>query len=169
LVPYDRAVPARAFADLVAAMDGAMLVVTAAVGEERDGCLVGFHSQSSIHPPQYVVWLSTTNRTWRLAARADHLGVHLLDRHQHHLAEQFGGLTGDEVDKLRDVAWSPGPDGVPLLDECPNRFVGRVLGRHDAGGDHVGVTLEPVAASFAPPLRPLRFGDVRDIEPGHLP
>ena len=28
-----------------------------------------------------------------------------------------------------------GPGGVPLLDECPNRFVGRVLWRHDAG-DH---------------------------------
>lgn len=160
-------VPASAFADLVAAMDGAMLVVTAAVGEERDGCLVGFHSQSSIHPARYVVWLSTANRTWRLAQRAEHLGVHLLDRAQHDVAARFGGVTGDERDKLGDVPWTPGPGGVPLLDECSSRFVGRVLDRHDVGGDHVGVTLEPTDASFAPPLHPLRLGRVKDIEPGH--
>ena len=121
------------FSDLVASMDSAMVVVTVATEDERDGCLVGFHSQASIEPPIYAVWLSTANRTWRLAGQADHLAVHLLDEDQHDLAELFGGETGDDVDKLSRVEWEPGVAGVPLLAGCANRFVGRVTQRPRRG------------------------------------
>ena len=50
--------PSRPSTPIVAGLDAAMVVVTVAVGDERDGCLVGFHSQSSIDPRRYVVWLS---------------------------------------------------------------------------------------------------------------
>ena len=49
------------------------------------------------------------------------------------LVELFGGETGDEIDKFERCAWRPGPGGTPLLDGCPNRFVGRVLERHGRG------------------------------------
>jgi flavin reductase (DIM6/NTAB) family NADH-FMN oxidoreductase RutF len=155
------------FTQAVAAMDGAMAVVTVADAEERDGCLVGFHSQASIDPPRYAVWLSTSNRTFRIARGADHLGVHVLGRHQHSLAELFGGETGDEVDKLAQVEWQPGPGGAPELDECPVRFVGRIIERHETDGDHVCFVLEPVRAGSASPWPPLRLSDADDIEAGH--
>ena len=41
----------EAFDDLIAAMDGAMVVVTTAAGDDVGGCLVGFHAQCSIEPP----------------------------------------------------------------------------------------------------------------------
>lgn len=159
--------PERAFDDLVAAMDSAMVVVTVATDEGRDGCLVGFHSQASIDPPHYAVWLSTANRTARLAQRAVHLAVHLLAEDQHALAELFGGATGDEVDKLVHTTWEAGPSGVPLLVACPNRFVGRIVDRLDAGGDHVCMVLRPTESSCGAAGRPLRLGAVTDIEPGH--
>jgi flavin reductase (DIM6/NTAB) family NADH-FMN oxidoreductase RutF len=156
-----------AFDALVAAMDGAMVVVTAAAGEERDGCLVGFHSQASIDPPRFAVWLSIANRTWRLSERADVLAVHLLGEDQRALAERFGGQTGDEVDKLARTAYEAGPGGVPLLAECPNRFVGRIVERLHDRGDHVCVVLAPIDAAADDPPRPLRSSQVTDIEPGH--
>jgi flavin reductase (DIM6/NTAB) family NADH-FMN oxidoreductase RutF len=159
--------PSDAFAQVVAAMDSAMVVVTVAADGEHDGCLVGFHSQASIHPPAYAVWLSTANRTWSLAQRADHLAVHALGEHQHDLAARFGGETGDEVDKLARTPWEPGPGGVPLLTSCPTRLVGRILERHHAGGDHVCVVLDPIDARASSPWRPLRYGDVTDVDPGH--
>jgi flavin reductase (DIM6/NTAB) family NADH-FMN oxidoreductase RutF len=161
------AVPDRAFDALVAAMDSAMVVVTVAAGEERDGCLVGFHSQASIDPPRYAIWLSTANRTARLAQGADHLAVHLLGEEQHDLAELFGGATGDDVDKLVRTTWEAGPGGVPLLVACRNRFVGAIVDRHDAGGDHVCMVLRPTESSCGAAGRPLRLGAVTDIEPGH--
>jgi flavin reductase (DIM6/NTAB) family NADH-FMN oxidoreductase RutF len=160
-------VPDPAFDELVATMDSAMVVVTVAVGAERDGCLVGFHCQASIDPPAYAVWLSTANRTTALAQRADQLAVHLLADDQHDVAQLFGGETGDEVDKLARSPWEPGPGGVPLLAACPDRFVGTVVERHDAGGDHLCVVLRPTATSAGGVAAPLRLTQARDIDPGH--
>ena len=155
-----------AFADLVARLDPAMVVVTVAAGDEVDGCLVGFHSQCSIVPPRYVVWLSRANRTFELAAGATHLAVHVLGADDHDLAARFGGVTGDDVDKLAQCAWAPGPDGVPLLDRCPTRFAGRIVARVD-GGDHVGHILDPVDAATEGEPSSLRLAAVTDVEPGH--
>jgi len=156
-----------AFDRLVAAMDGAMVVVTVAVGDERDGCLVGFHSQASIDPLRYAVWLSKANRTTTLARHAHHLAVHVLGADQHELAELFGGVTGDEIDKLARGSWEPGPDGVPLLTDCPNRFVGRVVDSGEGMGDHDLWILDPTDAQAVDRPPPLRLRAVTDIEPGH--
>ncbi|MFF8288828.1 flavin reductase family protein [Streptomyces sp. NPDC016309] len=154
-----------AFSDLV---DYPMYVVTAEADGERAGCLVGFASQCSIHPPRFTVWLSTANRTYRVARHATHLAVHLLRREQHGLARLFGGETGDKTDKFRQVAWWPGPGGAPVLAGTCAWFVGRVLDRVH-GGDHVGFLLDPVEASPPTAERPplVMFSDVGDISPGH--
>jgi flavin reductase (DIM6/NTAB) family NADH-FMN oxidoreductase RutF len=160
---------------LMARLDAAMVVVTVAAegaGGEVDGCLVGFHSQSSIDPPRYVVWLSVENRTYRLASElaTTHLAVHLLSASDHDLAERFGATTGDDVDKMAGLPWSPGAGGAPLVEALPERFVGRILERvRIAEGDHVAFVLEPVSAEVragaAEP--PLRLSQAGDIDAGH--
>ena len=157
----------EAFDELVAALDGALVVVTVAAGDERAGCLVGFHSQCSIDPPRYALWLSKANRTFRVALHARHLAVHLLADADHDLAALFGGETGDDVDKFAACAWTPGPDGVPLLDRVPRRVVARKRTLLDDGSDHVCVVLEPVDAVAAGPFAPLRLSAVDDVDPGH--
>ncbi|MFI6048785.1 flavin reductase family protein [Streptomyces violascens] len=151
-------------------LDYPMYVVTAVAGEERAGCLVGFASQCSMVPVRFMVWLSTANRTYRVACSADFLAVHLLGRAQYDLAAHFGGLTGDEVDKFADVAWRAGPAGTVLLDAAPDWFVGRVERRTD-GGDHVGFLLSPLEAAApaprSPDWQPFRLSDSEGIEAGH--
>ena len=156
------------FTALVAAMDTAMVVVTTAEGGEGDGCLVGFHSQCSIDPPRYAVWLSRANRTHDLAGSATHLAVHLLPAGQRGLAALLGGTTGDEVDKLAAVPWRAGPGGVPLLEPLRSRFVGSIAERltGDRRGDHDLFVLDVVSAE-GPPGSPLRLSDVSDLDPGH--
>jgi flavin reductase (DIM6/NTAB) family NADH-FMN oxidoreductase RutF len=157
-----------AFDELVAAMDGAMVVLTAAVGDERDGCLVGFHSQCSIEPRRYAVWLSKANRTHDIAQRSRHLAVHLLGPDDHDLAELFGGQTGDVTDKLAQCQWEPGLGGVPLLSRCPARFVGRVVESASGVGDHDLFVLDLTqATTVGVPDAPLRLSAVTDIDPGH--
>jgi flavin reductase (DIM6/NTAB) family NADH-FMN oxidoreductase RutF len=166
-----------AFDDLVALLDPAMVVVTTASGDEADGCLVGFHSQCSIEPERYALWLSRANRTAELAVEADLVAVHLLDRADVGLAALFGGETGDEVDKLARCEWRPGPGGVPLLAACPRRFVARRLAVLDADADHVCLVVAPLAAEAGSDDRggaaegscfePLRLSEAVRIEPGH--
>jgi flavin reductase (DIM6/NTAB) family NADH-FMN oxidoreductase RutF len=152
---------------VVASADSAMAVVTTAVDGERSGCLVGFHSQCSIEPRRYALWLSKANHTYPLALRAEVFAVHFLDRDQLELAELFGGLSGDEVDKFAAVDWHDGPGGVPLLLACGNRIVGRRLALHDDGSDHVCVVVEPLEAATTGRFEPLRLSEANQIDPGH--
>jgi len=159
----------QAFQRIVAELGEPMLIVTTvAPGGERSGCLIGFATQTSIHPPRFLVCLSQKNHTYGVALRATHLGVHVVPDDAQELAELFGGETGDEVDKFARCAWREGPHGVPLLDECPSRLVGEILWRRDAG-DHDAFQLAPVWAQHGGTEHELRFEEAKRIEPGHAP
>jgi flavin reductase (DIM6/NTAB) family NADH-FMN oxidoreductase RutF len=155
------------FASWVEAVDPAMIAVTAADGDEIDGCLVGFHSQASIRPLRYLVWLSLQNRTFRIATTAAVLGVHLLAVDQRDLAARLGTVTADDhPDKLRNIATRRHPSGAVLLADCPAWFAGRVLDRFP-GGDHHGFLLEPIDVGEATTAAPLRLSAVSDLSAGH--
>ena len=157
-----------AFQDLVLRLDYPLFIVTAAAGEERDGCLVGFATQCSVDPPRFLACLSDKNRTYRLAEQAEVLAVHLVTEDERELAELFGGETGDEVDKLARVDWRPGPGGAPVLSDARAWFAGRVLERFDVG-DHCAHLLEPLAGEAEERGDELGFQEAKDIEPGHEP
>lgn len=159
----------KEFQSLVADLDYPMLIVTVAGGGERSGCLVGFATQCSIHPPRYWVCISKANHTHEVAARAEVMVVHVPSPEERGLAELFGGETGDEVDKFALAAWEPGPDGVtPRLSDCGRWFAGRVLERLDSG-DHTSFLLEAFAASSGDEKGQLGFQGVADVSPGHEP
>jgi flavin reductase (DIM6/NTAB) family NADH-FMN oxidoreductase RutF len=157
---------ARTLNRWVGSIDYPMLIVTAAAAGERAGCLVGFATQSSIDPLRFLVCLSDKNRTYRVAQGTDLLGVHLVPAHADALARLFGEQTGDEVDKFAGCAWHPGPQETPLLDDCPDWFVGRVLGRLDTG-DHQAMLLEPIDAGSGPATTQFDFHRAKRFEPGH--
>jgi flavin reductase (DIM6/NTAB) family NADH-FMN oxidoreductase RutF len=160
---------ADAFDRLMRTLDAPMAVVTVAVDGERSGCLIGFHSQSSIQPRRHCVWLSKANHTYGVAVRAQHVAVHLLTRSDRGIAELFGTLTGDDVDKFEQCEWIESTQGPPLLVDCPNRFLLRRTALLDEGGDHVGFVGEPLRAETAGDGRfePMRLADVDDLDAGH--
>jgi flavin reductase (DIM6/NTAB) family NADH-FMN oxidoreductase RutF len=149
-------------------LDDAMVVVTAAAPDgRRSGCLVGFWTQCSIHPPRVLACVSKLNHTFPVAAEAPALAVHWLAEDERGLAELFGGETGDEVDKFERCSWRPGPEGVPVLDGVKGWIAGPVVGRFDVG-DHVAFLVEPEAgADDEPAAETLGFQTAKEIEPGH--
>jgi flavin reductase (DIM6/NTAB) family NADH-FMN oxidoreductase RutF len=155
------------FADLVGSLDQALVVVTTALDGERAGCLVGFHSQSSIAPPRYCVWLSKANHTYRIAQRSTHLALHLISDADTDLAKLFGTHSGDDVDKFAGLSVSEGDGGVPLLDCCPRRMVLRRTTLLDEGGDHVCVSGEVIAAHGDREFAPLRLSRAVGWDAGH--
>jgi flavin reductase (DIM6/NTAB) family NADH-FMN oxidoreductase RutF len=156
------------FAELVAQLDYSMLIVTAAADDERAGCLVGFATQVSIHPPRFLVCLSVKNRTFRVAGGARVLVVHFVTEEDTELAELFGGETGDEVDKFQRCRWRPGPDGTPVISSLENWFAGRIVERLGLG-DHQGFLLEPIDGQAGRGESTLTFHRAKRIEPGHEP
>jgi flavin reductase (DIM6/NTAB) family NADH-FMN oxidoreductase RutF len=156
----------QTFQRLVAQLDYPMFIATVAAAGERAGCLIGFATQCSIHPPRFLAGISDKNRTYRVAQGAELMAIHVVPEGGGELAELFGGETGDELDKFERCAWRPGPGDVPLLDDCPDRFVGRILDRL-AFGDHTGMVLEPVFAELADADGQLGFRRAKRIDPGH--
>jgi flavin reductase (DIM6/NTAB) family NADH-FMN oxidoreductase RutF len=158
---------ADAFEKLVALLNYPMFVVTAEADGIPAGCLVGFASQTSIHPPRFLVGLSKRNHTFRVAAAATHLAVHVFDREHLDVVELFGSQTGDKIDKFDRCSWHPGPERAPILDDAAAWFVGKILDRFSLG-DHVGHLLEPVDGNPPQKLEHwVSFGDVQDLQPGH--
>ncbi|MCV7090470.1 flavin reductase family protein [Mycobacterium interjectum] len=157
----------EAFEKLVALLNYPMFVVTTHADGVDAGCLVGFASQTSIHPPRFLVGLSKKNHTFRVATGASHLAVHVFDREHIDVVEFFGSQTGDAVNKFERCSWHRGPARLPILDDAAAWFAGRILDRFSLG-DHVGHLLEPVDGRPPQELEEwVSFGDVRHLEPGH--
>jgi len=158
--------PQEIFIEMTGRLDYPMLLVTTVADGERAGCLVGFSTQCSIDPPRFIACLSDKNRTQRVASQADALAVHFLPAGATDLARLFGSETGDDVDKFAECRWHTGPLGLPIIDECRQWFVGRILERQPLG-DHVAFVLDPVEAGDDGDTDHLTFSDVMHLEPGH--
>ena len=155
-----------AFDELVGDLDSAMLIVTTADGEAREGCIVGFATAASVRPQRFLVCLSKKNRTFRVASETGRMAVHVVPEDADDLAELFGGETGDDVDKFERWGWREGPEGLPLLEGCRTWFAGRTHETLDAG-DHVAFLLEPFAVERSEGVAPFRLRRATAIEPGH--
>ena len=159
----------QTFTSLMSELDYPMFIVTTVADDgERAGCLIGFATQISIHPPRFLAGLSNKNRTYRVSRNAEYVAVHFVPSDGEELAELFGGETGDDVDKFERCEWHEGPHGVPIVDGLPNRFVGRVVERVPAG-DHDAIILDPVAAERQADEEEFTFHRAKRIEPGHEP
>ncbi|MGH2745573.1 MAG: flavin reductase family protein [Gammaproteobacteria bacterium] len=158
--------PQHVVHELVSELDYPMFIVTVAADGERAGCLVGFTTQCSINPPRFLVCLSDKSRTFRVAEVASVMVVHLVPREQEELANLFGERTGDELDKFERCAWSPGPEGTPILDACGNWFAGRILGRF-AAGDHHAFLLDPFEVASDAEQDQFAFHRAKRMDPGH--
>ncbi|TQK69683.1 MULTISPECIES: flavin reductase family protein [unclassified Nocardioides] len=154
------------FSLLMASADPALVVVTTSAQNHRAGCLVGFHSQSSITPEHYCVWLSKANHTYRVALRAHRFGVHFLTSDDLALAERFGTRSGEDVDKFAGLEVDL-HDDIPLLRSCPNRMLVERITLLDDGSDHVCLTSLVLDSWTDGSFRPLRVSDAAGLEPGH--
>jgi flavin reductase (DIM6/NTAB) family NADH-FMN oxidoreductase RutF len=156
-----------AFDTLMASADPPLIVLTTAAEDERAGCLVGFHVQSSITPEHYCVWLSKANHTYRVSLRAAHFAVHFLTDQDLAIAERFGTRSGEDTDKFAGLDLDVDEFGVPLLRACPNRMSLERIAVLDVGGDHVCLTARVTSAAAREEFVPLRVSNATQLDPGH--
>jgi flavin reductase (DIM6/NTAB) family NADH-FMN oxidoreductase RutF len=157
----------EAFETLMAVADPPLIVLTTAVENQRAGCLVGFHAQSSMAPRHYCVWLSKANHTYRAALLASHFAIHFLAETDLDLAVRFGTLCGQDVDKFDGLDVDVDENGVPLLKACRHRLLLERVAVLDDGGDHVCFTTEVISAQTGHRFVPLRVSGAPRLEPGH--
>ena len=96
----------------------------------------------SLEPALVSFYLSTTASTVGAVLDADVFAVHVLGERQHAIAERF---ARSGVDRFAGTGWSPGPEGVPLLDGVPAWLTARPVLRQEVG-DHLLVVGEVLDA-----------------------
>ncbi|KUN88951.1 flavin reductase [Streptomyces bungoensis] len=119
---------------------------------------VGFTATSltsvSADPPMVSFGIGTGASSWPVVAEAEYVGVHILGEHQGDLAATFARSGADRFGA--PTAWSPGPEGVPVLDGVLAWLVCRIVGRVPAG-DHRIVLAEVVLGDPTGTGRPLLY------------
>ena len=157
-----------AYDRLVDATDPAAVIVTAAAGDERAGCLVTFDAPCSVTPPLYAIWLSDRNHTHDIACSSGVLTVHLLDATaDRQLAELFASVSGHDTDKFARCSWQQHGDAV-VLDLATGYFTADITNCLPTG-DHTLFVLSPTHVGGRVPLRPMRFSDAQHLPPGRPP
>jgi flavin reductase (DIM6/NTAB) family NADH-FMN oxidoreductase RutF len=156
--------------DLVAFLDRVdypLYVVTVRSPDgEMSGCLAGFVTQCSIHPPNFLACISRVNHTLRVAVCASGMGLHLLGEDQVDLARLFGEETGDQVDKFTAVDWRLGATGAPLLVDTAVSMEGEILG-HFSVGDHEAFVMRGVRSVAGGHAGLLTYRDAPPLHSGH--
>jgi 3-hydroxy-9,10-secoandrosta-1,3,5(10)-triene-9,17-dione monooxygenase reductase component len=87
-------------------------VVAAQGPNEPHGSTVNSFASLSLCPPQIVVCLARSSRTWNAVEAAGAFAVNILAAGQRDVARLF---ASGEPDKLSRVDWAPGQNGAPLL------------------------------------------------------
>lgn len=142
------------------------VVTVRAPDDDMSGCLVGFVTQCSIDPPNFLVCISKLNHTLAVAERAAGMGLHFLGADQSATARLFGEQTGDLVDKFASVDWRLGATGAPLLVEAAVSMEGQILG-HFSVGDHEAFLVRAVRAVAGDHAGLLTYRNAPRLHPGH--
>jgi flavin reductase (DIM6/NTAB) family NADH-FMN oxidoreductase RutF len=149
IAPHPRSSPAvdgDLFKALLRRHAAAVVVVTAA-GEPPAGFTATSFTSVSLDPPLVSFCLADAASAAPVVARTRTVAVHVLHRDQEAAARTFATRGIDRF--AAHGAWTPGPDGVPLLDDVAARIICRVTQRVRAG-DHTIVLAAPFAGDLHP-------------------
>ncbi|HVB71467.1 MAG TPA: flavin reductase family protein [Acidimicrobiales bacterium] len=140
------------YKDVVGHFATGVAVVTAATPDGPTGFTCQTFGSLSLDPMLITFSAYSAGHSWPRARDVGRVAVSVLASDQEALARVFA-TSG--VDKFADIAWSPGPEGSPLLDGALAHFEGQILGV-STHGDHDQV-VATVDFARAHPGRPLLY------------
>ena len=126
---------------------GPMLVVSTRSGDSVNAQIAVAITSASIvlHRPRLIVQIYRTNLTHDLIADSGVLAVNFLNSGQLPLIWELGMRSGRDVEKFRDLPYSTGVTGSPLIDGSFGFLDCRVINAMD-GGDMTAFLIEVMAA-----------------------
>lgn len=110
------AVGTEAFRDAMRHLAGAVSIVTAGRGADRNGLTATSLVSLSVHPPTILVCVNRSASAWPLLLREGRFGVNVLGAAHTPIADRFagrGGLKG--ADRFTGANWITLHTGAPIL------------------------------------------------------
>jgi flavin reductase (DIM6/NTAB) family NADH-FMN oxidoreductase RutF len=131
-----------------------LYVVTAVHGDQVAAGTINWLTQSSFEPPLVAVGLKDESGISLLAERAGRFAVNVLGTGQEQIARAFFNPAVITGETINGVAFRPGNDGMPILNQVPCAFECNVE-QIVRGGDHlllVGRVMTVHEHNQTPPL-----------------
>lgn len=129
--PFSPADDPRGFRNALGRFATGVTIVTTRGATGPVGITANSFSSLSLDPPLLLWSIARSSARCDSFTNAPHFAVHVLARHQAHIARAFA----TEADAFGDLDHSHSPRDVPLLDDCIARFECDREAVHD-GGDH---------------------------------
>ena len=132
---------------MLAGLSAPLAAVSVRSGDVVNAQIAVAITAASIVPqrPRLIVQIYHTNYTHDLIAASRVLAVNFLDQAQLPLIWELGMRSGRNADKLRDVPYTTGLTGSPLLEESFGYLDCRVVNAMD-GGDMTAFLVEALSA-----------------------
>jgi flavin reductase (DIM6/NTAB) family NADH-FMN oxidoreductase RutF len=123
------------FAEIFAALDRELWLITARAGERTSGLIATYVSRVSLVPalPRVTIALAKHHLTHELIEESSAFCMHLTDESQIDWVWRFGIPSGRKVDKLWGLVTSTGESGSPILTSALAWLDCRVETRFDTG------------------------------------
>lgn len=112
---------------------GVAVITTTAADGQPAGLTCNSFSSVSLEPPLVLFSLRKASSLVSVFSEADAFAINILSQQQDALSGRFA--SSKIVNKFENVAWSSGPMGMPIIEDCLASFECSVHARHDAG-DH---------------------------------
>jgi flavin reductase (DIM6/NTAB) family NADH-FMN oxidoreductase RutF len=111
---------------------GVTVVTTQSDSFGLQGMTATSFSSVSLDPPQVLVCINERADTGEGIEESQHFAVNILTAGQEQVSNEFAGKASQE-DRFRNVSWSQGKEGMPLLDDSLASLECRVLQKVKAG------------------------------------
>jgi len=125
----------RAFRNALGSFPTGVAVITTTGADGRPvGLTCNSFSSVSLEPPLVSWGLRINSKSLAAFQAAGAFAINILAEDQKHLSAHFA--SGQIADKFEGVAWRPGLQGLPVLEDCVATFECSKFAEHLAG-DHV--------------------------------
>jgi flavin reductase (DIM6/NTAB) family NADH-FMN oxidoreductase RutF len=150
----ERGVDRDRFRSALAVHAAGVVVVTARPGGVPVGLTATSFSSVSLSPPLVSFYVDQSSTTWPWLREADQFAVNVLASDQADIAARFARKGIDRF--AAPTRWTPGADGVPLLDDVSAHLVCRPHTTVEVG-DHILVVGLVTDTVLGPSGRPLLY------------
>ena len=133
-------------------------------GERHGAFTAAWVTQVSFDPPLLVLSVNPQNASYALLRTGGVFTVNVLEREQLELARRFGTTSSREEDKLAGIAWHPGANGAPVLDDALAYFECELQDRHPAGDHELVIGLVVGGRVLDPNAVPMLYAETGDMD-----
>lgn len=142
-----------------------LYIVTATRGGRHNGQCVDALMQVASHPPRIAVSMRKTSLTYEMVCSTGFFTVNVLCRDDASCQEKikhFGLQSGRQIDKFKDIPFTLGENGTPIIPEALAFFECRVITAKAVDlGTHTLFIAEITRAGYKPAGDPLTYCEYR--------